>query len=510
MNISFLLSFSIFLINFNLYLFNRVIIPFSTYSHVNEDPEAEFNATDFYNNYFLNKMYAKMNLGTPKKYVACEILSGIFGLLIGEICQKNHIYSEEEKSTYDKNKSSTFYRVPDRYPFPYSNLEGIVVGDAFYFYNDTKLEEQIMVNNTGFLYLYEPEPYNQEKNESINICGRLGLAIQSTDAYTSELNLVKMLKKADIIQDYDFSLYFLNDTEGLLIIGEKPHITLPDILKEEKLKIKYVEPGKYGGIVWGINFKNVYYKFNGEEKYLEEVKRGYFSTEYSYIIGTEAYKRSIEENFFGDYLKKNICYYVRFKRDLRNLLICNKTDGFSPDKFPTLYFASVEYNYTFELKKEDLFLEKQDKYIFLIIFRENEHDQFTFGSLFFKKYFLTFNQMAKTIGVYITNKSDPDVDPDAETDGKNGNGENGSNNTLKIVLIGVGIVLLFAVGGVLLAMVIYKKKRKQRKNELDDNYDYDSKEENIINNEEENLNNGEKDNTTGNDSQDDKRIIVEN
>ena len=141
-------------------------------------------------------------------------------------------------------------------------------------------------------------------------------------------------------------------------------------------------------------------------------------------------------------------------------------------------------NYTFEFTKEDLFLEKSDKYIFLVIFRDYE-TTFTLGKILLRKYVFTFNQIDKTIGFYINTKKKTD---------------DGSNNTLAKILIGVGVVIIFAVGGIILAKILYGKSRKKRKNELDDNYDYSSKEENIIN-EDDSINDNKKNN--------DKKIIIE-
>ena len=485
MYIKFLFCYFIFTLNFKSYIFNWIAIPFNTYSIEKEYLDDEFNVSDFYYNYFQNKMYAQMKIGIPEKYIIMDLLSSSHGFLIGDLCDKNIKHPEQDQITYNKNFSSSYYRVPDRGPIDYGSLEAVYAGDNFTFFISIEKNSQINIGNITFLYVYESGHYNPEVNESIKICGRFGLSASSTDWATGEVNFIKRLKNLNKINNYDFSLYFENDDSGFLIIGEKPHICLPNLFDENDLRKTNIIPEPYSqSFSWTLAFDNIYYNINDTEENIKEGKKAYVSTEYKYIIGTAAYKKSIEENFFKKYLDNKTCDYKSFNKDSRQVLFCNKTDGFSPESFPTLYFLSRVLNYTFEFTKEDLFLEKSDKYIFLVIFRDYE-TTFTLGKILLRKYVFTFNQIDKTIGFYINTKKKLD---------------DGSNNTLAKILIGVGVVIIFAVGGIILAKILYGKSRKKRKNELDDNYDYSSKEENIIN-EDDSINDNKKNN--------DKKIIIE-
>ena len=219
MYIKFLFCYFIFTLNFKSYIFNWIAIPFNTYSIEKEYLDDEFNVSDFYYNYFQNKMYAQMKIGIPEKYIIMDLLSGSHGFLIGDLCDKNIKHPEQDQITYNKNLSSSYYRVPDRGPVDYGTLEGVYAGDNFTFFTSIEKNSQINIGNITFLYIYESGHYNPEVNESIKICGRFGLSASSSDWATGEVNFIKILKNLNKINNYDFSLYFENDDSGFLIIG---------------------------------------------------------------------------------------------------------------------------------------------------------------------------------------------------------------------------------------------------------------------------------------------------
>ena len=77
MYIKFLFCYFIFTLNFKSYIFNWIAIPFNTYSIEKEYLDDEFNVSDFYYNYFQNKMYAQMKIGitVPIEFVEVEELN---------------------------------------------------------------------------------------------------------------------------------------------------------------------------------------------------------------------------------------------------------------------------------------------------------------------------------------------------------------------------------------------------------------------------------------------------
>ena len=69
-----------------------------------------------------------------------------------------------------------------------------------------------------------------------------------------------------------------------------------------------------------------------------------------------------------------------------------------------LLFNLNKYNFTFNLNDDDLFMEINNKYYFLVAFPENKNETFYIrcflGLPFYQKYRLVFNFDSKTIGFY--------------------------------------------------------------------------------------------------------------
>ena len=144
------------------------------------------------------------------------------------------------------------------------------------------------------------------------------------------------------------------------------------------------------------------------------------------------------------------------------MISCDKNYYNEIKKFPTLYFKSSELEYVFELTYEDLFAINNDKIYFMVIFRIREA-LFTFGKLFFKKYFFTFSYDNKIIGFY-NDKILPKP--------THNNSETNLINKIIITILFIIFIFVFFIG------FIKKKKtclsdRQKRINELiDDNYVY--------------------------------------
>ena len=132
--------------------------------------------------------------------------------------------------------------------------------------------------------------------------------------------------------------------------------------------------------------------------------------------------------------------------------------GFYCDKnikledFYNLTFKSKEFNYTFVLNYNDLFLEINNKIYFLMFFRKDTTEFFwIFGEPFFKKYQIIFDEEKGIIGFYNLKKI-----------------KAFNYSLLFIFLLIILVILLISV---IIRMIIIKP-RKLRANELEDNYDY--------------------------------------
>ena len=151
----------------------------------------------------------------------------------------------------------------------------------------------------------------------------------------------------------------------------------------------------------------------------------------------------------------------------------NEKNNYKKRKFMPLLFDSARYNYTFNLSDNDLFMEINNKYYFLVAFPENIDESFYIhcflGLPFYQKYRLVFNFDSKTIGFYNNYLDDEDID----NNGNNENNENKSNgkNYIRIIVEMIICILLIVVAFFVGKMI--NEKRKKRANELnDENYEY--------------------------------------
>ena len=436
MIINYSFYFFILIVSFNSFNLSYIVIPFNTYNIENENSNEKLNITNFFFFFFESQIYARMNIGTPKKFILIDLRMNNHGLLLGYLCNNNNLKCEESK--YNINKSSSFYGDINNKKIYSSQYSGSYFAqDTFSFYSDMAMNSnhEIKLNNISFLYTPKNEEGNNKSEEKyINdkICGTLGLAVNAYYYLTEEVNFIKILKKLEYINKYDFSFYFTSNTEGALIIGEEPHNYLPKKFNENNFRKINVLLDEYSNSGWRTEFTQIYF-----------------------------YTNNIIDN--------KICYYETIKNNQKYLvLICDKTSSFDINSFPTLYFYHRIFNYTFEFSKEDLFLEKNDKYIFLIFFMEYGNSYFTLGKLFLKKYLLVFNIDSKTIGFYnsiLEYESEQII----------------NSVSVYYKILGIIIILIACGVGFVFAKKVYEQTRKKRLNEIEEQYEYKSHDTKNIN-----------------------------
>ena len=465
MKINFSFYLFLFVVSFNSFNISYIVIPFNTHIKEKENQNEEFNIDNFFQNYFDSQIYIKMNIGTPKKIVPIDLQMNSHGLIIGYLNNNN---LKNEDSTYDINKTSSFYG--DTKSKKYYSSEypwGYIGKDIIYSYSNINMnpKDEIKLINISFLYI----PKDSE-NQKGKICGLLGLTIKGFYYVTEEVGFIKTLKELNYINKYNFIFHFTSDTAGFLVLGEEPHNYLPDIYDINNLRKTNVLSDGYSIYGWKIEFTQIYYYLNdGNKQKISETKTALFYIENNYIIGSRNYKVSIEENFFNKYLENNICRYETDKKSKYEVIICDK-NSFDINSFPTLFLYHRIFNYTFKLTKEDLFMEKNNKYIFLIMFSTYGNNYFTLGKIFLKKYLFIFNSDTKTIGFYNKNFEN-------EFEGK----EIKESVSSKNKIIGIVIILLACVIGFFLAKKLYENVRKRRLNEINEQYEYKSHETDNIN-----------------------------
>ena len=454
---------------------NYVVIEFKTHHSVNnkENNETNYNSTDFLKDYYLNKIFFPIEVGSPPKEVPFILITSTSGLNIGYSICSLFYFSDLPQEYFEYSvDSSTTYNLTSSYMKVISNtFSGSPSTELFKFGSniDIKKSKQIKVNDLPFIYISKDDAikiYNDGK-----ICGLLGLTLYEDESFLERYNLISMLKRYNIVDNYVFNYEFNenNSDEGMLIIGEEPHNYNPKKYNKEQLISDYAS-GEHYSVVWGFMFSSIYF-FNEENNKItvNEIKYAQLLPELYCIKGTSYYKKHIEENFFNYYINKNICRF-----DIESIKISNKNSNsyyimncdinseFKIEKFPTIYFSHAKYNYTFELDYNDLFIKKGNKYFFMVIFPYSYIEHFEMGKIFLKKYFFSYDLDKKTISFY--NKNIP-VQEKAKKDKE--------SFSIYLIIGGIVFLIISIAVGFFLGKKIYEKSRDKRKNELkEDDYDY--------------------------------------
>ena len=179
-------------------------------------------------------------------------------------------------------------------------------------------------------------------------------------------------------------------------------------------------------------------------------------------IGIDDYKDFISKYFFDEYVNKSVCQLKTLLNtsDYEYYECINNKELFDIKKFPTLKFELKELNYKFSFNYKDLFFTHNDKIYFGIIFDKffklKFNQRWKFGSAFFKKYLLTFNEDSKKIGIYKKAMRNSDEDEDYYTNDKEKNKkENENNNKIKMF---IKIIIIICLLFLILLIVLFIKK----------------------------------------------------
>ena len=407
------------------------------------------------------ELTSEINIGTPSQKIELKLALTEFIFYVGgkdSLC-KNH-FIETESNTYQKLSDSIHF-------YATSVREGISSSDLFYF--DKNLKEK---KNIDFILAT-----NTDKIPEGGIIG-LNFGDEETKYY-SQYNFINILKKKGYIKDFYFTIKYNDNNSGNIIIGDLPH-NYDESYNSKYYKDMYISMFT-NVLTWNINLDSVYVSDNSNsenKKIVGEKIYGYFKTELGIILGTERYKQFLLSDFMEERINKGQCFEI--KSNFYISYYCKEEVDLT--KLKNLYIYIKGLDYTFEFSYKDLFYKCDDgnNYFliyFNIIYEDDEGSGFfwTLGEPFFKKYNLVFNQDTKRIGLY-TQKN------------LNNNEDNQENKTFWqknkwYIILAIGLVVVCCF----LAIMIYLyvkvlPKRRQKANELDDGFDYVSKDNYIINN----------------------------
>ena len=108
-------------------------------------------------------------------------------------------------------------------------------------------------------------PENDE-NKDKNMCGKLGLSLKYYNYVEREHNIIDYFNRKDIIHSYSYSIHYKNNNEGYIIIGEEPHVVLPNNFNGNNLRRSNALSEGYDSIEWETEFTQIYFYIKGEKK----------------------------------------------------------------------------------------------------------------------------------------------------------------------------------------------------------------------------------------------------
>ena len=267
-------------------------------------------------------------------------------------------------------------------------------------------------------------------------------------------DFIAQLKELNVINSYFWTLNYTSENEGVLIIGEQPHVYNPSLYHVSQLRAShsFIFNTMY---YWGLRFDEIIFQGKLFRPYLETS----FNYELNYIEGIKTYYTYLKEYLVNE-LSSQVCTSetIDYSYDPRVFFWCKKE--FYSEKvkvFPSLFFYHKELNFTFELNYEDLWEEIDDKLVLKVFFNTDLYGlNWKLGKPFLKKYQFTFNQDNKIITFY-----NPNIAIE-ETRGKSG------IPYVKIMLI---FVCFFCLS-LLISRFYCIKIRKRKVNNVEENYEY--------------------------------------
>ena len=476
---------TIILINFFFSKSSTIIFPFKIISspfligyrtdknNINNNTKDIYNSSQFFNDNYIFKILSLVKLGTPPEKIISQIELYQDFLLMKELSDINfEIFNENKKNGYQYKKSSSFKNLTSTYnPNPNNNNQQFIGEDNIFLFrtiNDIKEDKYSCFHNIKF------DIKNINNNNRTYNSVSIGLSLDEE----SLTNFIKQFYDKRIISSLLISFEYntnniIKGYDGMLILGKYPHQIMNDIYKEEDLVSFYSNQPSIMHITnFFINFDEISSFNNNKSNILFNDKRAILSLNSGLLLGTIEYLDFIEKNFFGKYIKLNICQkYITNTGFISDFIIisCDKNEKIKFEDFPNLNFYMNLENLVFEFTYKDLFIEKKNKYYFLVVF-ETKNLIWRLGKPLFSKYTFFYNGGAKTIGFYkkkitkeIINKKDKDKALKIEV------------NIVKIFIF----IILFIIFIFLMSFLAYhygKKKnfiRKKLANELDDdNYNY--------------------------------------
>ena len=453
----FIILFFEIILNFNFISNNFVVLHFKELFDDYKKLENNAHITKiFLDNYLDYKIYTIIKIGSPNKIIPVFINSNI------KIFRTK--FNDGKISNFDFTKFDIYQ---PSYSKSFINITELLNLEEFYFFGYSLINETIFLcKNKNCEKEYEIKNfqlYAQTKNDILNYSYSLGeLGIPLSKSNNDQANILIELKNLEIINTNIFTIEYTDNKEGYIYLGEYPHIYNSIEYNKDILTTAYSIPNYGANNQIKLKMDKIYIinESNNSNIFLQNNSIS-FNYGSGIILSSEEYFNKILEIFFNKYINMNICKINIERRNINNnynIISCKKSAEFKIEKFPPLYLFKEEFDFIFELNYNDLFEQIDNIFIFLVIYFPFSCDKFELGKPFLKKYQLSYNVDMSTVHFYKKNNMNNNKDK------KN----NKSNNFIFLFIL--IILVIFFLG--LYYKKIFHSKRKKRKNELNEDYDF--------------------------------------
>ena len=398
----------------------------------------------FYENYFNNKIYTNIKIGTPTIEISTQIKSKQYSFCI----RNDSIYNYSQSSSYEIN----------------DNKEVSIYNRDFRF--SMKSNETFILGNQKLLV--EDLKYMLTKESKYDLDGIIGLQILDNDGKVWGYNFISQLKNKNLIaKECFFYIFDENSDNGKLIIGQYPHFIdeFKNKYHEQQFQITSVFIPSYDQN-FDFQFRSVFW--NGKE--IQTLSVAHVEIESGIIIGSMKFC-DISWDFFSPHFRKGKCKIVDVQV-LYQSYICEDYEDLDITRFPNIEFYINDADYKFVLTYEDIFIKKDGKVYFMICFNKKGYNvNWTLGNIFLKRNMIIFDMDRKIMGFYNSNIP------------LNNNVNNNKKFFCLIVIIIIAAIVIIGLVAFIIITFIYGK-RKKKVYELDnyDDYDYSNSIKPVINN----------------------------
>ena len=423
-------------------------------------------------------------LSTIKKFFYSDIYTS---LQIGNIPQKIPIFLSVSKSIFQITSSlsseSILFNKSEIYNLQYLNENNNIYfnqekSDSFQYNNEiiTQNKKQCLANDTILFFnnldlnknidtIFNFELLLQFQQEKIP--GEFGLAFPNKNENNYNIikksNILNQLKENNLINNYNwFFLYDKwNNTDGKLIIGGSPHDFFPKKYSKKDLYFMQSLIDFSSGHYWRIKFNDIYFESFHLNNLTAELL---FDTEI--IIAPKELDILLLKYFLQEEINNKNCFQGRFYIKTHYITTlkyyyCNiniKNELY--EAFPKINFYSKEFDYTFEISKNDLLQTEGNYTFFKILFFIEGYNRWVLGKPFTLKYQFVFNSDNKQIGFYNPNYNKHEKSKDM------------ISKKYIFILVIIVLCVIFTLMGIILGKKIYGIKRKKKANELIDDFEY--------------------------------------